>query len=141
MEGFIQSKVKVVIGEMKRIVWSILCGVGRLRRRIIYRWICRAEYYYNTHQCIGLCLSFEDTRPFWLPSYYFTSDVIEEFTRSRLTLLFKPRSWTPSDYRCKPYVHKEELKRGYWWPLADRTTRFRVLYYLKSCYSHVEVVK
>lgn len=121
---------------MKRIVWSILCGVGSLRRRIIYRWICRAEYYYRTHQHIGLCLSFEDTRPFWLPSSLKTSNVIKEFTKPNLTHMFKPRSWTPVDYRCKPNVHKDELKRVYWWPLADRTTRFRVLDYLKICYSH-----
>lgn len=126
---------------MKRIVWSILCGIGSLRRRIIYRWICCAEYYYNTHQRIGLCLSFEVTRPFWLPSSYSTSDVIVKFRRSYLTFMFKPRSWTCVDYQCKPYVHMDELKRVYWWPLADRTTRFRVLYYLKSCYSHAEVVK
>lgn len=121
---------------MKRIVWSILCGVGSWRRRIIYCWICRAEYYYSTHQRIGLCLSFEDTRPFWLPSSLKTSDVIEEFTRPHLTSSFKPRTWTTVDYRCKPHVHKDELKRVYWWPLADRTTRLRVLDYLKICYSH-----
>lgn len=137
MEGFIQSKVKVVIGEMKRIVWSILSGVGSWRRRIICRWICRAEHYYTTYQRIGLCLSFEDTRPFWLPSSLRTSDVIKEFTKPNLTRMFKPRSWTPMDYRCKPNVHKDELKRVYWWPLADRTTRLRVLGYLKSYYSYV----
>jgi hypothetical protein len=84
-----------------------------------------------------LCLSFDDTRPFWLPSLLKTSDVIEEFTRPHLTSSFKPRTWTTVDYRCKPHVHKEELKCVYWWPLADRTTRFRVLDYLKSYYSHV----
>ena len=136
LEGFIHSKVKVDEGVMRRIVWRILCGVDSWRRMIIYRWICRAEYYYLTHQRIGLCLSFEDTRPFLLPSSCSTSDVIEEFTRSHLTFMFEPRSWTPVDYRCKPYVHKAELKRVYWWPLADRTTRFRVLDYLKSCYRY-----
>lgn len=121
---------------MKWLMWNILSFFDKWRSLLIYRWLCRAEHYYLTHPHVGLCLSFEDTRPFCLPSSLKTSDVIKEFTRPYLTSLFKPRTWAPVDYRCKPHVYKDELRRVYWWPISDRTTRLRVLKYLKSCYRY-----
>lgn len=135
MEGFIQSKVKVVIGEMKRIVWTILCGVGSWRRGIICRWICRAEYKYLHTQSVGLCVCFAETRPWWLPRCLSAGDVIVDFSRGVMTSLYPVSGRSTDGYTIPRSVDPDGLKNTYWWPPSDRHSRMKALAHLKEIYS------
>lgn len=120
---------------MRKLIWMFVSRHGILCSKLLYKWICRAEYKYLRTQSVGLCVCFAETRPWWLPRCLSAGDVIVDFSRGVMTSLYPVSGRSTDGYTIPRSVDPDGLKNTYWWPLSDRHSRMKALAHLKEIYS------